>query len=227
MHEEVNKKGFQVTWSGMSLALAHESLIGPCSELVNVNDFLEEAEAVCDGRGEGSTEDISASSGDSNARAVWDRLDSETKEAVSLECTCILCAACISLLHVSAGSVSDLKSMLDDDWKNPRLATHIVKSHIDFVGSIYGTADKSSKRKRKRGVLPDPTEEHPEITSFQKKLDSTRLQCWPSVPTVPLIPSSIDVYRLTVNSALFMRTPKNSDQNALCEIVSLRFTLLH
>ncbi|KAI0949381.1 hypothetical protein AcW1_009012 [Taiwanofungus camphoratus] len=76
---------------------------------------------------------------------------------------------------------------------------HVMRTHEAIVHSIYETADPSGRRKRKRTTLPEPAEEHAEVTAFRLKLDSVQLKSWP----------------LTLHSASFIRPPKHSDHNTL------------
>ena len=57
---------------------------------------------------------------------------------------------------------------------------YVTKSHGVLVQSIYDTAD-TSKKKRKRTVLPDTTQGHPDAIALKDKLEHIMLKCWPCV----------------------------------------------
>ncbi|TFK54170.1 hypothetical protein OE88DRAFT_1625240 [Heliocybe sulcata] len=96
--------------------------------------------------------------------------------------------------------VSDLKSTLTNALDDPVLAANLFKSHDATVSAIHETADSSNKRKRRR--LPDPAFESADILALRDKLDNIQLKSW----------------QLSLDAALFMRAPKNSDQNTLHHI---------
>jgi snRNA-activating protein complex subunit 3 len=165
-------------------AHSHESQFGPCSDLVNVSEFLREVEAVSLSSDAAAAEAPTGTPAyllSSETREEWDRFDVAKKEAVSKQCVpTFLSLSLRSQRRDDPGSVSDIKSALDDAWRNPRLVAHLMKNHHEFVASIHDSADTSSKRKRKRDRLVDPTEEHTEVTALQQKLDGIRLKSWQS-----------------------------------------------
>ncbi|KDQ57841.1 hypothetical protein JAAARDRAFT_178362 [Jaapia argillacea MUCL 33604] len=98
------------------------------------------------------------------------------------------------------GSVQDIKSGLVNTLNNPTLAAHILKHHDTLVSTIHESADSSNKRRKKH--FPDPSLERPEIYQLRNAIENIQLKCWP----------------LYLDSALFMRAPKNSDLNTLIEV---------
>ncbi|KZT26698.1 hypothetical protein NEOLEDRAFT_1146996 [Neolentinus lepideus HHB14362 ss-1] len=94
-------------------------------------------------------------------------------------------------------SVDDIKSTLVNTLDDPMLAANLFKSHEATVASIHETADSSNRRKRRR--LLDPASESVEVLALRDNLDRVQLKSW----------------QLSLDSALFMRAPKNSDQNTL------------
>ncbi|KIM91888.1 hypothetical protein PILCRDRAFT_809875 [Piloderma croceum F 1598] len=99
-------------------------------------------------------------------------------------------------------SITDIKSSIEEMLDNPTLYAHITKTHDTNVYLIHEHADTSGRRKRKRPALLDPAHEAPAVTALQKTLDSVQLKSW----------------QLMLDSALFMRAPKNSDLNVLTAI---------
>lgn len=104
-------------------------------------------------------------------------------------------------------SVQELQKSLHEVILDPRLMGHVTKTHELFVQTVYDTAELTNRRKRRRVWAPDPSEEHPEVTIFRRTLEAVRLKSWP----------------LTLQSALFIRPPKQSDHNTLAETKRLAF----
>lgn len=95
-------------------------------------------------------------------------------------------------------SADDLRSALYDIWDDPTLSAYILKNHEHTIGALHSAASKSIRTGRKSN-FPDPDSLMPEVATLQKKFDSSRLISW----------------RLQTDAVIFMRTPKNSDYNAL------------
>lgn len=162
---------------------AHESHLGPTSEAISIAAFLAaaaelpadvattRAQQFSAGLDTTSPPDVPHASTSTNVRA-----------AISTECC-----------------VDDLKSSLHHVLADPRLITHVTKSHEAVVHSIYETADPSSRRKRRRTTLPEPAQEHADVSALRQELDAVKLNSWP----------------LTMHSASFIRPPKHSDRNTL------------
>ncbi|KAI0093268.1 snRNA-activating protein of 50kDa MW C terminal-domain-containing protein [Irpex rosettiformis] len=104
-------------------------------------------------------------------------------------------------------SVSDFQGELSRITQNPRLTAHITHSYHVFVHTVLDNASNSNRRKRKRPNMPDSSTEHPEVRTLQEKLNNVQLQSWP----------------MMVNSAMFIRPPKQADHNALTETKLLAF----
>ncbi|KII92802.1 hypothetical protein PLICRDRAFT_37596 [Plicaturopsis crispa FD-325 SS-3] len=98
-------------------------------------------------------------------------------------------------------SVEDVASTVTDLWEDPVRLAHVLNHHEATVSVIHESADTTSKRKRKR-AMPDPSHESPEIKALQDRLENIRLKSW----------------NLYMQSALFMRAPKNTDHNVLSEV---------
>jgi len=77
--------------------------------------------------------------------------------------------------------------------------TSVTRTHEATVQSFYETANSTSRRKRKRVTVPEPAEEPPAIRAVKANLETVQLKSWP----------------LTLNAALFVRPPKQSDHNTL------------
>ncbi|KAF9469917.1 snRNA-activating protein of 50kDa MW C terminal-domain-containing protein [Collybia nuda] len=97
-------------------------------------------------------------------------------------------------------NVSDLRDTLFQTWNNPRLSAHLLKDHEHKINTLCATA-KLLKTKRKPH-LPDPNNLPSEVTVLQRHLDNIQLSSW----------------KLQIGSVLFMRSSKNSDQNALARV---------
>ncbi|CCM01486.1 uncharacterized protein FIBRA_03540 [Fibroporia radiculosa] len=105
----------------------------------------------------------------------------------------------MSLTNNLQDSVLDLQNTLHDVLTHPRLMTHVTKTHQANVHSIYETAESSSRRKRRKLTVSEPSIEHADVTALALSMDSIRLKSWP----------------LTLHSASFIRPPKHSDRNTL------------
>ncbi|KAG2150536.1 snRNA-activating protein of 50kDa MW C terminal-domain-containing protein [Suillus clintonianus] len=149
-----------------------DSHFGPPSQPISVAEFLQEAN--------------SALLSGSLTNASWEQLTPEYDNAAEAEIS---------------GSISELKSSLEQVWDNPVLSAHVLRQHESTVAAVRGQADAPAPkgRKRKRYVAPEGSESAPEVLQLQEKLDAVNLKCW----------------GLTVESALCMRAAKNSDYNAL------------
>ncbi|KAI0321160.1 snRNA-activating protein of 50kDa MW C terminal-domain-containing protein [Amylostereum chailletii] len=100
-------------------------------------------------------------------------------------------------------SVADIESKLSDVMKDPRLYAHVRQVHDTSLHAIYETAQKRTKRKRKREVLASAERtELPELSALKEQLEGIKLESWP----------------LTQNAALFIRGPKHTDINTLAEV---------
>jgi snRNA-activating protein complex subunit 3 len=122
-------------------------------------------------------------------------------------------------LIVDFGSITDIKSSIEELLDNPTLYAHITKTHDTNVYLIHEHADTSGRRKRRRPALLDPAHEVPAVTALQKTLDTVQLKSWQYVSNLIHLELDADTaIRLMLDSALFMRAPKNSDQNVLTAI---------
>lgn len=130
-----------------------------------------------------------------------------------------LCLAPLLITNTSA-SVADTKTSIEDALNNPTLYAHITRTHDTNIYLVHEHADTSGRRKRKRPINVDPEYELPVATAFQKTLDNIRLKSWQYVFSPDLIRNPITdlKYRITLDSALFLRAPKNSDLNVLTAI---------
>ncbi|KIJ67958.1 hypothetical protein HYDPIDRAFT_37536 [Hydnomerulius pinastri MD-312] len=158
---------------------AHDSFFGPASEPISIRKFLDDAGSL-----------PSTSAPDVLSHHGWQELSDEERAAVEAECS---------------GSVSELKTTIEETWNNPMLSAHLYRMHDSAVNAVHGQADKpvpQRGRKRKLQPITDASENVPEVRALQEKLDAIHLSCW----------------GLSKESALFMRTSKNSDINALGSI---------
>ncbi|KIM45254.1 hypothetical protein M413DRAFT_441936, partial [Hebeloma cylindrosporum] len=101
-------------------------------------------------------------------------------------------------------SVADIYNTLTGVWSNPTLAAHLINDHDRIVSALHASVNpKAPKSGRRPSHLPDPDTVKSEVTNLQKQLDA-----------VPLKGLKLDT-----NAVLFMRTPKNSDNNLLDAVV--------
>ncbi|OCH95162.1 hypothetical protein OBBRIDRAFT_768316 [Obba rivulosa] len=167
---------------------AHESHFGPASEPIVIPQFLEATSDIS--LESHSVAGLPNTSVPAGVARLWNELSSAEQIAVGTECR--------------YDSVDDLEGTLHDALNNPRSMAYVTKSHEVLVQSIYDTAD-TSKKKRKRTVLPDTTQGHPDALALKAKLDHVMLKCWP----------------LTQHAASFIRPPKHSDHNTLTDVKKL------
>ncbi|KAI0775719.1 snRNA-activating protein of 50kDa MW C terminal-domain-containing protein [Trametes elegans] len=164
-------------------AQAHEAYVGPPSEPVEVSAFVETARdlplPVFSQSAAGLPEDVKES---------WTSLSEDDQQKIRAECC-----------------VDELRTLVEDTVRSPRLMAHVTRTHEASVHAIYDTAEPSNKRKRKRITLADPAEEHPEVTTLRLKLEATKLKCWP----------------LTLHAASFIRPPRQPDHNTLIHVKKL------
>ncbi|KAF9244968.1 snRNA-activating protein of 50kDa MW C terminal-domain-containing protein [Melanogaster broomeanus] len=116
----------------------------------------------------------------------WEQLSEDERAAVDEECS---------------ASVAELKATVEEVWNNPILSAHLYRMHDAAVNAVLGQDNPPAPkgRKRKRLPVPESNEVDPEVRALQEKLDAISLSCW----------------GLPKESALFMRTSKHSDFNAL------------
>ncbi|KAI0264797.1 hypothetical protein BGY98DRAFT_1039103 [Russula aff. rugulosa BPL654] len=134
------------TWT----AASHESLIGPPSELIHINDFLR-------------------SSGDSGADVPTvpeqssEGIDPTLHDSIASEC-----------------SVDDIRSKVSDIFNDPRLYVYARRVHDTSVNTTHELAErnKSGKRKRKREVVSEP-EDTPDLIAMKSDLANIKLKSWP------------------------------------------------
>ncbi|KAI0066140.1 hypothetical protein BV25DRAFT_1905765 [Artomyces pyxidatus] len=166
----------------MLTAAAHESLFGPPSELIHIGTFVRSALQL-----------HSTTLHDAFALEIDDSLidlnfdSDEQRSTIEAEC-----------------SVADIASSLTGILNDPRLYAHARLIHDTSVNDIHEGADRNApnKRKRKREVIPSPSEDVAELSAFKEKLEGLRLESWP----------------LPQDAAVYLRGPKNSDVNTLVEI---------
>ncbi|KAL4254984.1 SNAPC3/SRD2 family protein [Abortiporus biennis] len=160
----------------------HESRFGPSSAIVSISDFLQSAEQLHQPSDDFPAFSTNSSSLRGSVGEAWGSLSPQQKQGIEAECR-----------------VDDIQSSLHDIITDPRLMSHVIKTHEASVHAIYETADSSSKRKRRRVTLADPAKEHSAIATLRNQMDAVQLASWP----------------LTINSALFIRPPRQSDHNCL------------
>ncbi|KAL0956389.1 hypothetical protein HGRIS_002536 [Hohenbuehelia grisea] len=93
-------------------------------------------------------------------------------------------------------SIDDIKSLLNDCWDSPRLSAYLLKEQEILINTLYNTVDK---KRRKQMNMSDPAFAHRDVQALQNQLSN-----------VPL-----SSYHLTLDSTIFMRAAKTSDQNTL------------
>ncbi|KAF8482904.1 snRNA-activating protein of 50kDa MW C terminal-domain-containing protein, partial [Russula ochroleuca] len=132
---------------------SHESLIGPPSELIHIDDFLRSS---CESAARvftlpGLPEQIS------------EGVDPELQDSIVSEC-----------------SVDDVCSKLSDIFNDPRLYVHARRVHDSSVNTAHDLAERntSGKRKRKREVVSEP-EDTPDLIALKGDLADIKLKSWP------------------------------------------------
>ncbi len=200
-----------VTWT----AASHESLIGPPSELIHINDFLR-------------------SSHDSIAHVLTEPdllrhssegIDPAPQDSIASECRWVSRTNDRST-RSGCPSVNDIRSKVSDIFNDPRLYVYARRVHDSSVNTTHELAErnKSGKRKRKREVISEP-EDTPDLIAMKGDLVNIKLQSWPYAHSlIDLVIRISDQHRLPQEAAVFIRGPKNSDINTLTEIV--RFSKL-
>ncbi|CAL1707632.1 unnamed protein product [Somion occarium] len=170
---------------------SHEAQFGPPSAPINIAQFLQTALKFEQGSDDHSPCSVFSHSVGNGKAQEWLTLNQTQHEAIETEC-----------------SVGDIQESLNEVVSNPRLFSHVIKTHEAAVQSIYETAESSSRRKRKRVTVTEPADEHAGVASLRSKLDAVQLTSWP----------------LTLNSALFIRTPRHADHNTLVETKRLNLS---
>ncbi|CAA7261682.1 unnamed protein product [Cyclocybe aegerita] len=100
-------------------------------------------------------------------------------------------------------NVSDIQQSISDIWNEPTLSAHLMKDHDHIVCALHSINSKTSKPGRKAN-LPDPDTLSLQVTNLQKAMDAVSLKS----------------FKLNTDAVLFMRGPKNSDQNILDKVMS-------
>ncbi|TCD71259.1 hypothetical protein EIP91_011737 [Steccherinum ochraceum] len=159
---------------------ALDVLFGPPSKSIQVSHFIR---AANEADGESNVPSVGSIS-----RNEWSELAESRRKDVEDECR-----------------VDDLRSTLNEVIENPRLMAHVTRTHEATVHAIHEAADTSNRRKRKRPVIPEPAEQHPEVATLRQQLEASKLRSWPT------------------NAALFIRPPRQADHNALINAKRLAF----
>ena len=159
-----------------------DTTFGPPSDPILVSEFIDNARTCHLSLWSTSAENISG-----DCRSEWLALPDSQREAIEAECRSVRVSQSgeivsyhqVVLTILPDYSVDDFRGFLNDTIENPRLMAYASKSHETIVHDIHETADASSRRKRKRNVIPDAVKDHPETASLQEKLASVKLTSWP------------------------------------------------
>ncbi|KAH9979175.1 snRNA-activating protein of 50kDa MW C terminal-domain-containing protein [Russula compacta] len=137
-----------VTWSPAS----HESLIGPPSELIHIDNFLRSARD--------SAEHVVVAP---DPLQQVEHVEPMPQDPVVSEC-----------------SVDDVRSKISDIFNDPRLYVHARHVHDVSVHSIHDLAERNAtgKRKRKREIVSEP-EDTPALIALKAGLAEIKLKSWP------------------------------------------------
>lgn len=98
-------------------------------------------------------------------------------------------------------SVDDMKRELEEILRDPLLAAQLDKSHEQMVGELYASHTKN-KKSGKKTAGKDLAVLDPAVDRMQKQLDAVQLKCW----------------KLNPESVMFVRPPRNSDNNTLAHL---------
>ncbi|KAK0485786.1 Golgi complex component 7-domain-containing protein [Armillaria novae-zelandiae] len=97
-------------------------------------------------------------------------------------------------------SVSDIHDVVGKAWDNPELSAYIIKKHDAVIDALYATQNTTKTRRKIQNTTDgDDSEDSLAVLELNKALQSIRLSSYP----------------LCSEASLFVRPPKNSDQNAL------------
>lgn len=196
-----------------SSSYASESLLGPPSELISVNDFI-----------------LSCSQLIHTPENLPNHSDYDIESECRLVCSLSLLdyTPCESTNTIY--SVVEYKELLDNTLSNPFKYSHLIRSHEENIESAL-TSSKSGNfkptktKKRKRADLSHlgDSQQHPDTQELKNQLDKISLTCWQYVSYVIyfhiLSISLVISLRYPNESALFVRPPKNSDYNILTAVV--------
>ncbi|KAK0195398.1 Golgi complex component 7-domain-containing protein [Armillaria mellea] len=96
-------------------------------------------------------------------------------------------------------SVSDIRDVVGKVWDHPELSACIIKKHDAVIDTLYATQNPTKTRRKTQNTTDADEEDSPAVLELNKALQSIRLSSFP----------------LCSEASLFVRPPKNSDQNAL------------
>ncbi|KAK0461276.1 snRNA-activating protein of 50kDa MW C terminal-domain-containing protein [Desarmillaria tabescens] len=96
-------------------------------------------------------------------------------------------------------SVSDIRDAVGKVWDNPELSAYILKKHNSTVDALYATQSTTKTRRKTQNAMDSDEEDSSAILEWNKALQTIHLSSYPLCP----------------EASLFVRPPKNSDQNAL------------
>ncbi|KAK0504781.1 snRNA-activating protein of 50kDa MW C terminal-domain-containing protein [Armillaria luteobubalina] len=96
-------------------------------------------------------------------------------------------------------SVSDIRDVVGKVWDNPELSACIIKKHDAVIDALYATQNTTKTRRKTQNTTNGDEEDSPAVFELNKALESIRLSSYP----------------FCSEASLFVRPPKNSDQNAL------------
>ncbi|KXN91049.1 snRNA-activating protein complex subunit 3 [Leucoagaricus sp. SymC.cos] len=107
------------------------------------------------------------------------------------------------IVLASECSIQDLKATLQETWADPTMSSYLLKDHDRIAATISIGFNKDGKATR-RGQISAPDTLHLEIRALHSSINSIKLSSW-TYPT---------------EAVAFVRTPRNSDQNAYDKLKS-------
>ncbi|TDL29993.1 hypothetical protein BD410DRAFT_49463 [Rickenella mellea] len=184
---------------------ANESLFGPPSELIHIATFIQDAS---------SRKNIGSKDASVGPSLTPEQLPTTLNEVEGYAQNDDIAAEC---------SVDDLRDLLNNVFRDPMLFCHVARSHEENLGSIQATAEardasNKSRKRRKMAKAPEEERERADVMALRKTLADVSLQSWQYVIAScenNLMRSTNWCCRYTVDTAAFMRAPKNSDFNTL------------
>ncbi|EIW83123.1 hypothetical protein CONPUDRAFT_101736 [Coniophora puteana RWD-64-598 SS2] len=125
-----------------------------------------------------------------NSSSSWQRLSQSQQQDIEQECN-----RCIT----------EVKSTLETAWDNPSVSGYLMRTHDATISELQnqaGIVSESKGARRSRSVIPDAQSWPAVATDMKEKLEAIEIRSWP----------------YTADATWFIRTPKNSDHNAITRV---------
>ncbi|KAK0212853.1 snRNA-activating protein of 50kDa MW C terminal-domain-containing protein [Desarmillaria ectypa] len=96
-------------------------------------------------------------------------------------------------------NISDIRDVVGKTWDNPELSAYVLKKHNAAIDALYATQNTTKTRRKTQNTADSDEEDSSAVLEWNKTLQTIHLSSYPLCP----------------EASLFVRPPKNSDQNAL------------